>query len=47
MSSPPPRAPIPRLAELDLVISTMLSYELTAPEWGDVSTTMRVQRPAP
>jgi [ribosomal protein S5]-alanine N-acetyltransferase len=25
----------------------MLSYELTAPEWGDVSTTMRVKRPAP
>lgn len=25
----------------------MLSYELTAPEWSDVSTTMRVQRPAP
>ena len=24
----------------------MLSYELTAPEWSDVSTTMRVQRPA-
>jgi RimJ/RimL family protein N-acetyltransferase len=26
---------------------TMLSYELTAPEWSDVSTTMRVQRPRP
>jgi ribosomal-protein-alanine N-acetyltransferase len=25
----------------------MLSYELTAPEWSDVSTTMRVKRPAP
>ena len=25
----------------------MLSYELTAPEWSDVSTTMRVQRPVP
>jgi ribosomal-protein-alanine N-acetyltransferase len=25
---------------------SMLLYELTAPEWGDVSTTMRVQRPA-
>jgi [ribosomal protein S5]-alanine N-acetyltransferase len=24
---------------------SMLSYELTAPEWSDVSTTMRVQRP--
>ncbi|HEX8106974.1 MAG TPA: GNAT family N-acetyltransferase [Kofleriaceae bacterium] len=26
---------------------SMLLYELTAPEWGDVSTTMRVKRPAP
>lgn len=25
----------------------LLSYELTAPEWSDVSTTMRVQRSAP
>jgi RimJ/RimL family protein N-acetyltransferase len=25
---------------------TTLSYELTAPEWSDVSTTMRVKRPA-
>ena len=25
----------------------MLSYELTVPEWSDVSTTMRVQRPVP
>lgn len=116
MSSPPPRIPIPRLDELDLVIATarlrlrplderdvedlwplvsdpdlprmmiwaahtdrsqtlafivieklgfrmvgrqeedawrdgrwwaMLSYELTSPEWSDVSTTMRVHRPVP
>jgi hypothetical protein len=47
MPSPPPRTPIPGLAELDLVLATMLSYELTAPKWGDVSTTMRVSRPAP
>jgi ribosomal-protein-alanine N-acetyltransferase len=26
---------------------TMLSYELTAPEWSDVSTTLRVKRPGP
>jgi len=26
---------------------TLLSYELTALEWSDVSTTMRVERPAP
>ena len=26
---------------------TMLHYELTASEWSDVSTTMRVHRPSP